>query len=164
MRQSVSPFERIRRSFYTPLVGICLVFRRVGNLLFVRVSVTHSVMESEGSFGGLWVSLKRPVLEAVSSFGRWGVSLTSPVLENVCLFVGGWGVWAGGGGGLFYTPVARVCQVFRWVGRLSFKPYSGIYSTGRWGVYFTNPVLASVSSFSEWRVSMTCPVRLGRIF
>ena len=53
--------------------GIFLVVRRVGNLSytplasmscfrFVRVSVTHCVMQSVGSFGGWGVSLKRPGL------------------------------------------------------------------------------------------------------
>ena len=117
--------------------GIFLVVRRVGNLSytplasmscfrFVRVSVTHCVMQSVGSFGGCRVCLTLPVLESVSSFGGCGISLTSPVLETVWSFVGG------GGGCFSYTPRARVCQIFRQVGRLSFKPYTGIYLIGRW--------------------------------
>ena len=73
---SVSSFDGCGVSIARPRFGICLVARRVGNFSytprasmscfrFVRVSLTHRVMESVGLFGGWGVSLKRPVLESV---------------------------------------------------------------------------------------------------
>ena len=70
---------------YTPLWHL-------SGFRFVRVSVTHRVMES------------------VSSLGGWGVSLTSPVLETVWSFVegrgGGRGVGEGG-----ESPLHAPCSI-----------------------------------------------------
>ena len=81
---------------YTPLWHL-------SGFWFVRVSVTHRVMES------------------VSSLGGWGVSLTSPVLETVWSFVGGRGWGQGKAGSLPYTPRARFSQAFRRVGETLFQ-------------------------------------------
>ena len=81
-------------------------------------------------------------------------------------------------GSFSYTPRAGNCLVFRRVGCLSdtplvviflvvlrvgsfsYTPRDGICLVGRRDgeSYLTRPVLASVSSFDGWRVSITCLV------
>ena len=75
------------------------------------------------------VYLRRLVLDSVLSFGGRGSS-SYKSRAAICRVVrrGRGGL---GGGRLSFTPPARVCQVFRWVGRLCFKPYAVIHLIGR---------------------------------
>ena len=118
----------------------CLVIHQVGSFSYtLRAGICLVVC---------WVT--RYVLESLRSFGGWGVSLTRSLLESARSIVG-LGVLHGpynrSSDGELTRPALDSVSLFVGWG-ISYRPRDGISLVFRWGV----------SSFVEWRVSLTRPV------